>query len=65
MFQDKKILLAVTGSIAAYKSILLTRLLVKAGAEVKIVMTPAARDFVSPPHIVYPVKEPGRYRIGQ
>lgn len=48
MFQDKKILLAVTGSIAAYKSILLTRLLVKAGAEVKIVMTPAARDFVSP-----------------
>lgn len=48
MFQDKKILLAVTGSIAAYKAILLTRLLVKAGAEVKIVMTPAARDFVSP-----------------
>jgi len=48
MFQDKKILLAVTGSIAAYKSILLTRLLVKAGATVKIVMTPAARDFVSP-----------------
>ncbi|MBO9563498.1 MAG: phosphopantothenoylcysteine decarboxylase, partial [Niastella sp.] len=48
MFQDKKILLAITSSIAAYKSILLTRLLVKAGAEVKIVMTPAARDFVSP-----------------
>jgi phosphopantothenoylcysteine decarboxylase/phosphopantothenate--cysteine ligase len=48
MFQDKKILLAVTGSIAAYKAILLTRLLVKAGAEVKVVMTPAARDFVSP-----------------
>ncbi len=39
MFQDKKILLAVTGSIAAYKSILLVRLLVKAGAEVKVVMT--------------------------
>ena len=48
MFQDKKILLAITGSIAAYKSILLTRLLVKAGAEVKVVMTPAAKDFVSP-----------------
>jgi phosphopantothenoylcysteine decarboxylase/phosphopantothenate--cysteine ligase len=47
MFQDKKILLAVTGSIAAYKSILLVRLLVKAGAEVKVVMTPAAKDFVS------------------
>jgi len=48
MFQDKKILLAVTGSIAAYKAILLVRLLVKAGAEVKVVMTPAAKDFVSP-----------------
>ena len=48
MLQDKKILLAITGSIAAYKSILLTRLLVKAGAEVKVVMTPAAKDFVSP-----------------
>ncbi|WP_276481905.1 bifunctional phosphopantothenoylcysteine decarboxylase/phosphopantothenate--cysteine ligase CoaBC [Paraflavitalea pollutisoli] len=48
MFQDKKLLLAITGSIAAYKSILLTRLLVKAGAEVKIVLTPAACDFVSP-----------------
>jgi len=48
MFQDKKILLAVTGSIAAYKAILLVRLLVKAGAEVKVVLTPAARDFVSP-----------------
>jgi phosphopantothenoylcysteine decarboxylase / phosphopantothenate---cysteine ligase len=48
MFQDKKILLAVTGSIAAYKSILLVRLLVKAGSEVKVVMTPAAAAFVSP-----------------
>ena len=48
MFQDKKILVGITGSIAAYKSILLTRLLVKAGAEVKIVMTPSAKDFVTP-----------------
>jgi phosphopantothenoylcysteine decarboxylase/phosphopantothenate--cysteine ligase len=48
MLQDKKILLAITGSIAAYKSILLVRLLVKAGAEVKVVMTPSAKDFVSP-----------------
>lgn len=48
MFQGKKILLGVTGSIAAYKSILLVRLLVKAGAEVKVVMTPSARDFVTP-----------------
>ena len=48
MLHDKKVLLAITGSIAAYKSILLVRLLVKAGAEVKVVMTPAAKDFVSP-----------------
>lgn len=47
MLSGKKILIGVTGSIAAYKIILLTRLLVKAGAEVRIVMTPAARDFVS------------------
>jgi phosphopantothenoylcysteine decarboxylase / phosphopantothenate---cysteine ligase len=46
--QGKKILLGVTGSIAAYKSILLVRLLVKAGAEVKVVITDAAKDFVSP-----------------
>jgi phosphopantothenoylcysteine decarboxylase/phosphopantothenate--cysteine ligase len=44
----KKILLGVTGSIAAYKSILLVRLLVKAGAEVKVIQTDASKDFVSP-----------------
>jgi len=48
MLQGKKILIGISGSIAAYKSILLTRLLIKAGAEVRIVMTPAAADFVSP-----------------
>jgi phosphopantothenoylcysteine decarboxylase / phosphopantothenate---cysteine ligase len=48
MLQGKKILLGVTGSIAAYKSASLVRLLVKAGAEVKVVMTPAARDFITP-----------------
>ena len=48
MLQNKKILLGVTGSIAAYKAAVLTRLLVKAGAEVKIVMTRAAKDFVTP-----------------
>jgi phosphopantothenoylcysteine decarboxylase / phosphopantothenate---cysteine ligase len=47
MLQGKKILLGITGSIAAYKSILLVRLLVTAGAEVKVVMTPAAKDFVT------------------
>jgi phosphopantothenoylcysteine decarboxylase/phosphopantothenate--cysteine ligase len=48
MVEGKKILLGISGSIAAYKSILLTRLLIKAGAEVKVVMTPAAKDFVTP-----------------
>ncbi|HEY6062626.1 MAG TPA: bifunctional phosphopantothenoylcysteine decarboxylase/phosphopantothenate--cysteine ligase CoaBC [Chitinophagaceae bacterium] len=48
MLQGKKILLGVTGSIAAYKSIYLIRLLVKAGAEVKVIITPSAKDFVSP-----------------
>jgi phosphopantothenoylcysteine decarboxylase/phosphopantothenate--cysteine ligase len=47
MLQGKKILLGITGSIAAYKTAILVRLLVKAGAEVKVVMTPAAKDFVS------------------
>jgi phosphopantothenoylcysteine decarboxylase/phosphopantothenate--cysteine ligase len=48
MLRDKKILLGVTGSIAAYKSAVLTRLLVKAGAVVKVVMTSAAADFITP-----------------
>lgn len=43
----KKILLGISGGIAAYKSILLLRLLVKAGAEVQVVITPSAKDFVS------------------
>ncbi|MBN9381619.1 MAG: bifunctional phosphopantothenoylcysteine decarboxylase/phosphopantothenate--cysteine ligase CoaBC [Chitinophagaceae bacterium] len=48
MLKGKKILLGVTGSIAAYKALLLVRLLIKEGAEVKVIMTPAARDFVTP-----------------
>lgn len=48
MLEGKKILVGITASIAAYKAILLVRLLVKQGAEVKVVMTPAAKDFVSP-----------------
>src|ERR1044072_5585615 len=48
MLKEKKILLGITASVAAYKSILLVRLLVKAGAEVKVIMTPSAKDFVSP-----------------
>ncbi|MEI9934692.1 MAG: flavoprotein [Ferruginibacter sp.] len=48
MLQEKKILLGVTASIAAYKIPILVRLLIKAGAEVKVIMTPASADFVSP-----------------
>lgn len=48
MLQGKRIVLGVTGSIAAYKSAVLIRLLIKAGAEVKVVMTPSARDFITP-----------------
>ena len=46
MLNEKKILIGVTGSIAAYKIVTLVRLLVKNGAEVKIVMTPAAEAFI-------------------
>lgn len=47
MLSGKKILIGITGSIAAYKIPFLVRSLIKEGAEVKIIMTPAATDFVS------------------
>ncbi|ADR33774.1 Phosphopantothenoylcysteine decarboxylase; Phosphopantothenate-cysteine ligase [Sulfuricurvum kujiense DSM 16994] len=48
LLRGKKILLGVTGSIAAYKSLELLRLFIKAGAEVRVVMTPSAKKFVAP-----------------
>jgi phosphopantothenoylcysteine decarboxylase/phosphopantothenate--cysteine ligase len=45
---NKKILLGITGGIAAYKSAELVRLLIRAGAEVRVVMTPSAQEFVQP-----------------
>ncbi len=48
MIKGKKILIGVSGSIAAYKSAILVRLLVKAGAEVKIILTEPAKDFITP-----------------
>jgi phosphopantothenoylcysteine decarboxylase/phosphopantothenate--cysteine ligase len=48
MLRGKKIILGVTGSIAAYKSALLVRLLVKSGAEVKVIMTASAHEFITP-----------------
>ena len=47
-FTGKKILLGVTGCIAAYKSCLIVRELVKRGAQVKVVMTPSATEFITP-----------------
>jgi len=44
----KRIILGVTGSIAAYKAVYLLRLLIKEGAKVQVIMTPAAREFVGP-----------------
>ncbi len=48
VLSGKNVLLGVTGGIAAYKSTYIVRLLVKAGAAVQVIMTPAARDFVTP-----------------
>lgn len=48
MLNGKKILLGVSGSISAYKAAFLTRLFIKEGAEVKVVMTASATDFISP-----------------
>ena len=48
MFEGKKIVLGICGSIAAYKSALLVRLLVKSGAEVQVIMTPDATNFITP-----------------
>lgn len=46
--QGKHVILGITGSIAAYKSAVLTRLLVRKGAEVQIVITPAGKEFITP-----------------
>ena len=48
MLENKKIVLGITGSIAAYKACILVRLLIKKGAEVQVVMTPSAKEFITP-----------------
>ena len=48
MLKGRRIILGITGSIAAYKSAFLVRELVRAGAEVRVVMTPGAREFITP-----------------
>jgi phosphopantothenoylcysteine decarboxylase/phosphopantothenate--cysteine ligase len=58
MLSGKKILLGVTGSIAAYKAAVLIRLLVKEKSEVKVVMTPLAREFITPLTLATLAKNP-------
>ena len=48
LLKNKKILLAVTSSIAIYKSLDLVRLYIKAGAQVRVIMTPSAKKFITP-----------------
>ena len=48
MLKDKHIVLGISGSIAAYKACLLIRLLIKKGAEVQVVITPAGKEFITP-----------------
>lgn len=58
MLQGKKFILGVTGSIAAYKSAQLIRLLVKEGAEVKVIMTSLAKEFITPLTLATLAKNP-------
>ncbi len=63
MLRGKKIILGITGSIAAYKSALLVRELVKVGAEVRVIMTDAAKDFITPLTLSTLSKNPVLYRF--
>ena len=63
MLNGRKIILGVTGSIAAYKSAVLVREFIKAGAEVKVVMTDAARDFITPLTLATLSKNPVLHRF--
>jgi phosphopantothenoylcysteine decarboxylase/phosphopantothenate--cysteine ligase len=58
MLKGKKILLGVTGSIAAYKAAFFVRLLVKEGSEVQVVMTKASQDFITPTTLATLSKKP-------
>ena len=58
MLKGKKIILGVSGSIAAYKAAFFVRLLVKEGAEVQVILTKAAKDFVTPTTLATLSKRP-------
>ncbi len=59
----KKILLGISGSIAAYKAVFLTRLLIRQGAEVRVLMTPSATTFVAPITFSTLSRHPVQYEI--
>ncbi len=61
VLSGKKIILGVTAGIAAYKTAHLVRLFIKAGAQVKVVMTPASKDFVTPLTLATLSKNPVYY----
>jgi phosphopantothenoylcysteine decarboxylase/phosphopantothenate--cysteine ligase len=48
VLSGKKVVLGISGGIAAYKTASLVRLFIKAGAQVQVIMTPASKDFVTP-----------------
>ena len=58
MLRGKKILLGVCGSIAAYKSAILIRMLIKSGANVQVIITSSAKDFITPLTLSTLSKEP-------
>ncbi len=58
LLQQKKIILGVSGSIAAYKAAFLTRLLIKEGAEVQVIMTNASKEFITPLTLATLAKRP-------
>ena len=63
MLHNKRILLGITGSIAAYKSALLARELQRRGAEVRVVMSKAATEFITPVDPRHPHRPPGLQRL--
>ncbi len=59
ILEGRHVILGITGGIAAYKSVSLLRLLVKAGAQVQVIMTPAAKEFITPVTLSAPKRPPG------
>ena len=63
MLKGKHIILGITGGIAAYKSVSLLRLFVKAGAEVQVVITPSGKEFITPVTLSALSGKPVKHRL--